>query len=113
MLASTANPIIKQITALHSPKGRDKQRRCIAEGIRTINTIINAGWRPEHIYTSGSMYHDAIDQFPTTPITAVTNAVMKKISTATTPSGILAVFPIPGIPDPKKIEFRYCSCRRF
>lgn len=104
MLASTANPLIKQITTLHTSKGRQKQRRCIAEGIRTINTVVNAGWKPEHIIANAAMYHDALDQFPNTQVTAVTDAVMRKISTATTPSGILAVFPLPGIPDPKKLS---------
>ncbi|MGE0009261.1 MAG: TrmH family RNA methyltransferase [Candidatus Babeliales bacterium] len=104
MLTSTANPLIKQITALHSAKGRQKQRRCIAEGMRTLETMIRAGWRADHIYATSTLYHDAIDKFQNIPITAVSDTVMNKISAATTPSGILGVFPLPGIPDPKKLS---------
>lgn len=103
MLTSTANPIIKQITALHSSKGRNKQLRCIAEGLRTIETIVKAGWKLERIYATSNQYHDAVDLFGETKVMAVSDAVMNKLSTATTPSGILAVFPLPGIPDPKNL----------
>lgn len=103
MLTSTTNPIIKQITALHSSKGRNKQLRCIAEGLRTIETIVKAGWKLERIYATSNQYHDAVDLFGEAKVMAVSDTVMNKMSTATTPSGILAVFPLPGIPDPKNL----------
>ncbi len=64
MITSTANPIVKDITALHTAKGREKQQRCIAEGIRTLQTLINAGWQAEGIYATSALYHDAFNQFP-------------------------------------------------
>ncbi len=37
-------------------------------------------------------------------ITEVSDAIMKKMSAATTPSGILGVFPLPGQPNPQQIS---------
>lgn len=104
MIASTANPMVKQVTALHTAKGREKQQRCIAEGIRTLKTLINAGWQAEAIYATSALYQDALNQLPKTTITEVSDVVMKKMSAATTPSGILGVFPIPRQPNPNELS---------
>lgn len=103
MISSTANPLIKQVVALHTPKGRKAKGRCIAEGTRTISTLIQAGWMPEYIFATKILEQTAADQSEGHAITLVSDAVMKKLSAASTPSGILAVFPIPHEPDPRML----------
>jgi len=99
-ITSPANPLIKQICTLHSAKGRKKHQQCIAEGIRTLSTVIGAGWQPEHVLATHALLETAQKTFPNIPIILVANAVMNKISTASTPSGLLGVFQIPANPQP-------------
>lgn len=102
-ITSSQNPEIKAITKLHSPKGRKAQGLFIAEGKRTLKTFADAQWKPLSIYATEDAYHDAVGIFDTQSIslfddkkiTLVSNEVMEKISSAKTPSGMLAVFHIP------------------
>ncbi len=104
MITSTTNPTIKQIVRLHTSKGRKDLQQCIAEGIRTIETLIKAGWQPSMLYATRELYQKACEQFSTATITEVSDAVMKKMSSAITPSGLLAVFALPSKPSPSLLD---------
>ena len=45
-IESLANPLVKELRALRTPKGRDEQRRFLAEGAWMLDAAASAGWRP-------------------------------------------------------------------
>lgn len=94
-ITSTSHDLIKQIVQLHNPKNRSKFQHFIAEGVCTISTIIKAGNKPLLLAATEELLADAKRLAHTRSIILVAQNVMDKISTATTPSGLLAVFRIP------------------
>jgi len=95
---STTNQLIKKVVQLHSSKYRDKYQEFIAEGFRTISTLITAGGELLTLFAVEEFLYDAQQIAPEKSIIIVTPSVMKKISTAKTPSGLLAIFRIPQQP---------------
>ncbi len=102
-ITSRNNPLIKKIVALHQAKERKRAQQFIAEGIRTCSTLINAGYQPITLYVVDTMLDYAKKLIDKEKIILVDATVMKKISTATTPSGLLGLFPIPPTPKLKKM----------
>ena len=97
-ITSRNNPLIKKIVALHQVKNRKRAQQFIAEGIRTCSTLINAGYQPITLYVVDTMLDYAKKFIVKEKIILVDVTVMKKISTATPPSGLLGLFPIPPTP---------------
>ena len=97
-ITSRTNPEIKAVAKLHTPKGRKDQRCFIAQGLRTISTIIQSGWKPITLYTTDAQQQQAMKLVPEEAITQVADEVMEKLSTTATPGGLLAVFQIPAPP---------------
>lgn len=95
---STANPIIKHVVQLHSSKHRAKLQEFIAEGFRTISTLIAAGSKLITLFVQEEFLYDAQQIAPEKSIIVVDSSVMGKISTSKTPSGLLATFHIPQQP---------------
>jgi TrmH family RNA methyltransferase len=98
LISSPANPLIKNVVKLHSSKYRAELQEFIAEGFRTISTIIKAGHQPITLFTTDEFLYDARQLMSDEHIIAVTPEVMDKISTAQSPSGLLATFKIPKNP---------------
>lgn len=94
-ITSRQNEEIKQVSALHSPKGREEQRKFIAEGIRAISTFIDNGFKPVELYVTQPNVKHAQNLTTNHFITLVEDHVMEKLSTLTTPSGFVGVFEIP------------------
>lgn len=92
VITSRANENLKKICQLHVKKGRDAQRLFIAEGVRTIQTLLKSSLTLQQLYVTQE--HDAVN-CPENLITQVTPEVMKKISLMQTNDGYLAVFEIP------------------
>ena len=98
-ITSVSNEEIKKIAKLGATKERATQGRFIAEGLRICITLLQAGFKPEQVYVTDQEHADQIKPFvQERKITLVTEHVMEKMSQATTPSGMLAVFPIPPKP---------------
>jgi len=97
-IISRNNPLIKKIVALHQAKQRKTTQQFIAEGIRTCSTLINTGYQPITLYVTDTMLDCAKKLIDKEKIILVDATVMKKVSTATTPSGLLGLFPIPPTP---------------
>ena len=97
-ISSVQNETIKQIVQLHSAKGRTQHRQFIAQGLRVCTTLAQSNIKLVHTYATKEMLADAQSIASHTPITLVTDAVMRKISTSTTPAGIICIFDIPSIP---------------
>ena len=97
-ITSVQNESIKQIVQLHSAKGRTQYQQFIGQGLRVCTTLAQSNIPLVHIYTTKHMLADAqsiASHTPYVPITLVTDAVMRKISTSTTPAGIVCVFGMP------------------
>ncbi len=94
-IESTENQLVKHVVQLHASKHRDKHQEFIAEGFRTISTLVNAGCTLKTMFTIEEFLYDAQQIAPHTSIIIVSPTVMKKISTAHTPSGFLAIFQMP------------------
>jgi TrmH family RNA methyltransferase len=100
---STANPIIKHVAQLHSSKHRAHLQEFIAEGFRTISTLINAGSKLITLFTTEEFVYDAQQLVPAKQIIIVSEQVLQKISTSKNPSGLLATFQIPAQPSFDKL----------
>lgn len=98
IITSTDNNEVKALVALQEPKERRLQKKYIAEGLRTCTTIAQHHTLL-HWYVTENMLERVQDICPDdNMVTLVNNAIMKKMSTAHTPSGVLAVFEIPEQP---------------
>jgi TrmH family RNA methyltransferase len=97
-ITSLQNTEIKTVTSLHNKKGRVTQQAFIAEGIRTIQPFLQAGYTLNGLYATDPLLAAAETLTHQDTITLVSDAVMAKISTAASPSGLLAVFAQPAQP---------------
>jgi len=94
-ITSPENIQIKKICALQSKKGRDTQQRFIAQGQRVITTFLAQNYHLEQICVTNEMLEQAHQIAPGASTILVNTHLMNKISTVSTPSGIVAVFQIP------------------
>jgi len=104
-ITSLANPEIRKVRALREKKYRIQQQQCIAEGIRACSTLLQNSQLAalyvieNYLDQAHTLITRYISSEATPLIRQVSDSVMKKISTSTTPSGILGVFNIPQQPD--------------
>ena len=111
MLTSTKNPRIILIRKLQM-NGRLRKKEClfVVEGVRLLEEALFAGWKPETlIYTEdlNKRGMDVIQAYSSQGVEAIPVAshVMKAASDTQSPQGILALFPIPDISIPNRLEF--------
>ena len=97
-IISLTNDHVKHVVQLHSSKYRSKLQEFIAEGFRTISTIINAGNKPITLFVTEEFLYDAKQLVNEKLIIIVAPDVMNKMSASISPSGFLAIFPIPAQP---------------
>lgn len=97
-ITSPDNPEIKNILKLHSSKERRKQKKFIAEGLRTIQTLINGKIKIDKIYLTENQINDIQNLISQDKIRIVTEKIIKKISATKTPSSLLGTFFIPQEP---------------
>jgi TrmH family RNA methyltransferase len=98
-ITSKTNEEIKSVCALHDRKGRETQNRFIAEGLRTVTTLIKNSMKLAQLFTTQENLAEAQKLANDFFITIVPETVMEKMSAATSPSGFLAVFEIPVQPN--------------
>jgi TrmH family RNA methyltransferase len=92
---STQNQHVKELVALKESKERYRTKRFLIEGFRVITTFIEAGHHVQELLITSTMLTQARQLISDERITLVSDAVMKKISSATTPSGMVAVVALP------------------
>jgi RNA methyltransferase, TrmH family len=97
-ITSATNPLIKHVVQLHSAKYRKTHQEFIAEGFRTIATLVENSSLLITLLVVEEYLYDAQQIAPDEHIIIVPTGVMDKISTANSPSGFLAVFKIPAQP---------------
>ena len=100
-ITSRKNPEIKLVDALKKTKERKNQQRFIAEGLRTIQTLLTK-YKPIQLYMTQKAFNEHHINIDRTMITLVSDEVVDKISTTKAPSGILGVFAMPQ-PSQKKL----------
>ena len=93
IITSRANSAVKDVCGLHTKKGRSLRQQFIAEGIRTLETILSSGLKPVALYVTQNL--SISNNFDRNKITFVTPEVMAKMSCSKTPSGCLGVFAQP------------------
>lgn len=103
-ISSHTNPLVQYVVSLHNKKYRDERQEFIAQGERTVSTIIAAGHVPTMIFVTEEVVPVAQKMAPDDAISIVASSVMEKISTVKSPSGILAVFSIPEQPSYETIN---------
>ena len=102
-ITSRQNPEIIAVAKLTKAKERYKQKQFIAEGLRTCSTLISTQ-KLLQMYVTELLLAQTQQLVDAQIITVVTDEVMKKISQATTPSGILGVFELPKQPTAKELS---------
>lgn len=95
-ITSTQNPEIKEIASLKDHKGREAHKLFLVEGVRSLETFLDAQWYPKRIFVTHDFYeHSDFLQNRQLPVILVSAEVMAKISSSKTPCGIAGVFKIP------------------
>jgi TrmH family RNA methyltransferase len=103
-ITSRQNPEIISIAKLEDTKQRAQQNRFVAEGLRTCATLLEAGISLIQLYITEENITPVQELVQEEKITLVNKSVMNKISSVTSPSGILGVFKIPSKPSLDKIS---------
>ncbi len=99
IITALTNPLIKKIVNLHTKEGRKAHNLCIVEGERAVKTFLTSPLKLETLCVTEEAYSSIAHHLAlSNKIIIVSPAVMKKISTATTPSGIVGIFQIPRNP---------------
>ncbi len=94
-IKSRNNQEIKKIADLHKKKYRTKYGFFLAEGSRVCKTLLASGTKLEQFYVTEKNVQTAQSMADAQMITLVPDMVMEKLSSATSPSGIVGVFQIP------------------
>lgn len=100
IISSRQNQAVKHVAALHTKKYRQEHQQFIAEGYRTLQTLIEAGHAPKELYSTQGQLTRAQELASPELITLVEDHVMEKMSTSTTPCGLLGLFAMPKSPAP-------------
>jgi TrmH family RNA methyltransferase len=105
-ITSRDNPHAKRIIALTSDaKERRKYGQFVAEGLRTCATLIEHGMQLEQLYILEAMILKINDlPIDQDKIILVSQFVMEKMSSATSPSGIIGLFAIPAQIPPQNLS---------
>jgi len=98
-ITSVQNDEVKSIVRLHDARERREHKLFIAEGIRTCTTLLENGMKISQLFLSDKSLIATFDTYiQPEKIVIVSDVVMKKMSSAATPSGILCIFHIPEEP---------------
>lgn len=92
IIQSLQNPKIKHLQQLQNKKYRNTHQEFIAQGFKTCKSLIDADFTLKSIFMTEQNYLDYQNDFLINETYVVSDEVMQKISTTTTPTGIVAVF---------------------
>lgn len=87
---------LKQLAALQQKKFRREAGLFVAEGQKVVGDLVQAGWMPEYVVTAPDQQEWARSLAgDTAELLTADERQFKKLSSLSTPPGMLAVFPIP------------------
>ena len=98
-LNSIKNPKVALLRSLHQSKARNLHQQFLAEGLRTCQTLIKSNIGLIELFCTEKTFAQAKKLVAAQNVTIVSQEVMERISTATTPSGCLGLFTIPKNPN--------------
>ena len=98
-VTSLANPLVKDIRALHLKKERDRTRRFIAEGQKLVRDAVDGGWPVEILAYAATLAGDpaigalaAETKASGGTVLEVSAAVLEKITRRDNPQSVVGVF---------------------
>lgn len=94
-ITSINNTFVKSLHSLHDRKDREEQGKFLAEGTRICSSLLASSLVCEKLIVTDALFAQAQEMVPESSIVLVSNEVMRKVSTATTPSGMVGLFEIP------------------
>ena len=112
MITSTANESVKYVRSLYRRRVRYGERTFVAEGLRTVEEALEAGVQPAFVFhtlamldvpRARSLLMQAEQQGVSVKV--VSEPVMSVIADTVTPSGILAVLPMPECTIPRPLTW--------
>jgi RNA methyltransferase, TrmH family len=89
-ITSTDNQLIKKVTSLHEKKYREETGLFIIEGYKSVCEAMKSKLKIQYIFVIEDLDKD-LNFFPDEQLYTVPEKVMKKISTTTSPTEILAI----------------------
>jgi TrmH family RNA methyltransferase len=95
VIQSLVNEKIKHVVALQKASYRKEHGQFVAQGDKVCQTLLGTGFELVSAYMTESAFSDYPNLFSEKKLTLVSAAVMKKMSTVQTPTGIVAIFQIP------------------
>jgi RNA methyltransferase, TrmH family len=105
VIVSTQNKEVRAVAKLHTSKGRENQNKFIIEGLRACQSLIETKkLRLSQVYVTQPLAEKAKQFISSGQLTLVSDMIMERISSAGTPSGIVAVFEIPSRPQLSKLS---------
>lgn len=97
-ISSLSNVEVKHLIHLQNKGFRYQQKQFVAEGFRTCATLIEAGIHPMRLYVTPAAYEAYNIEQLSHRFISITNEVAKHVSTTSTPSGIIGIFPFDILP---------------
>ena len=95
IIQSLINPKVKHLVALQKKAYRHEHKQFLAQGATVYATLLQAGIKLHSVFVTAQAHDEHHQILKPDTMFEVTDAIMKKISTETTPSGIVAIFEIP------------------
>lgn len=112
MITSTSNDSVKYVRSLYRRRTRHGERVFVAEGLRTVEEALKAGVQPAFVFHTTALLDVPRARAVLTQVEeqhanvrAVSEAVMTAMAETVTPSGILAVLPMPTPMIPHPLEW--------
>jgi TrmH family RNA methyltransferase len=94
-ITSPTNTFVKFLNSLHDRKGREEWGKFLAEGTRICGSLLASPLKCEKLIVTDALFAQAQEMVPHEIIVLVSDEVMRKVSSATTPSGMVGLFEIP------------------
>lgn len=95
LITSPDNALVKKALKHKDPRNRDQLDRCLVEGLRAVETFLQSPYVLNRLYVTEKQRTWAQSVAPIESIVLVSDQIMQKISTTTSPSGIVGMFDIP------------------
>jgi RNA methyltransferase, TrmH family len=93
IISSTDNQLVKRLRRLHDVRHRRTDGAFLVEGVRAIAAFLARGWQPLELVLGQDRSLPA--EWSGRAVTRMSEAVLAKLSQASTPSGYLAAFALP------------------
>jgi RNA methyltransferase, TrmH family len=95
IIQSLINPKVKHLVALQRKVYRQEHNQFLAQGVNAYKTLLQAGIQLHSVFVTAQAHDEHHQILKPDTMFVVTDAIMEKISTQETPTGIVAIFVTP------------------